>query len=806
MSRSVFRYSLGLMLISAGSLVYEISLTRIFAVQQFHNFAFLVVGLAVMGFAVSGLLITLRPSSPPPSHLALGYSASVLLAYLVINLLPFDSYSIAWDKQQAWILLLYFLASGGPFLFTGWAVGAALANAEGESHRLYAASMIGSGAGCLAALMGMQWLGGVGAIGLSIALGLFAAAVFTARLPARIIFLVLGSLGLLLFSSAPPMLSLQLSPYKPLSTIELVTDAERTYTRWSASSRVDVVESGSFHVFPGLSLNASGELPDQAGLFVDGEGPQPITNLSPDDPASQKLATHMPAALAYALRPTGDVLILNPGAGLSPLLALAMGAEHVTVPTNQPLVRDVLENTYLEFSQGLYNHPRLTVNPRSGRGLLSHTGQRYTVIEYALSDSFHPVTSGAFSLSEDYLLTKESVIHAWNRLTDDGLLVITRWVETPPSESARAWSTLTAAVRETGANAVPSHLIAYRGMRTATMIASRRPFTDDELAEVRKFLQQNGFDPLILPDLKAGEVNRFNVLPEPVYHRLYTNLLLNHEETIRDYPFDLTPPTDTQPYFFHFFRWRQTADVLATLGKFWQPFGGSGYFVLVGLLVFMLLLAIPLTIAPLYILRRRSAAAIPRTTMLLYFGSLGAGYLLIEIPLIQSMGLALDQPALALATVLFVLLLASGLGSLLSPRIALRRALFLLILTIFVVTLILPAFMQWILPLPLYVRIALSIILLFALGFLMGIPFISGLAYLEINTPHLIPWAWAINGALSGVSGVVAAMISLSMGFQATLFAGGMVYLVAWLVSARFSPRKNTRVESKELKLPSSAR
>jgi hypothetical protein len=712
------------------------------------------------------------------------------LAYLVINNLPFDSYSIAWDKNQAWILLLYFLSAAGPFLFTGWAVGGALANGGGESHRLYAASMIGSGIGCLAALVGMQWLGGVGVIGLSIALGLFAAAVFNTRLPAQASLLALGLIALLVFVKTPSLLKLQLSPYKPLSAIDLVSDSQRTYSRWNASSRVDVVESGSFHVFPGLSLNASGELPDQVGVYVDGEGPLPITNLSPDDPAAFNLAAHMPSTLGYRLRPEGEVLILNPGAGLSPLLALASGAGHVTIPTNQTLVRDVLEKDYLDYSQGLLNHPLLTINFRSGRGLLSVEEQRYTVIEFALSDSFHPVTSGAFSLSENYLLTKDSVLQAWNRLTDDGLLVITRWVETPPSESARAWSILTAALREAKTANIAPHLIAYRGMRTATMIASRKPFTDDELALVRQFLHENGFDPLILPDLDAGEVNRFNVLPEPVYHQLYTNLMVNHRETPRDYSFNLTPPTDSKPYFFHFFRWRQTADVLASIGKFWQPFGGSGYFVLIGLLLCMLLLAIPLIIVPYAFLRRRFTTDVPRTWILLYFGSLGAGYLLIEIPLIQSLSLALDQPALSLATVLFVLLFSSGLGSLLSPRFVLRKALLLLSIMISILVIGLPVFIHWILPMSLYARIALSILLLFPLGFLMGIPFISGLALLEVDDPHLIPWAWAINGALSGISGVVAAMISLSNGFQMTLFIGGILYLVAWLVSSRFSPRR----------------
>ena len=233
--RSGGRIFLGLTLISAASLVYEISLTRIFAVQQFHHFAFLVVGMAVMGIAASGFLLAVRSSSPPAYLLAMGYSGTALLAYLTINFLPFDSYSIAWDGKQVWILLLYFLASGGPFLFTGWAVGAALADAGGESHRFYAASMIGSGAGCLAALAGMELLGGEGAIGLSIALGLLAAVVFSARLPVRTVLLALGALIVFIFMLAPHWLWLQLSPYKPLSTIELVPDAELTYSRWSAS-------------------------------------------------------------------------------------------------------------------------------------------------------------------------------------------------------------------------------------------------------------------------------------------------------------------------------------------------------------------------------------------------------------------------------------------------------------------------------------------------------------------------------------------------------------------------------------------
>jgi hypothetical protein len=62
----------------------------------------------------------------------------------------------------------------------------------------------------------------------------------------------------------------------------------------------------------------------------------------------------------------------------------------------------------------------------------------------------------------------------------------------------------------------------------------------------------------------------------------------------------------------------------------------------------------------------------------------------------------------------------------------------------------------------------------------MGVPFAAGLRRLEGRSPGSIPWAWAINGAISGVSGVLAALISLDAGFTITLIVGALAYLGAW--------------------------
>jgi hypothetical protein len=320
-------------------------------------------------------------------------------------------------------------------------------------------------------------------------------------------------------------------------------------------------------------------------------------------------------------------------------------------------------------------------------------------------------------------------------------------------------------------------------MRTVTLLAASEPFSSDELATIRRFLVTRGYDPIVMPGLRPEDLNRFNRIPVDEYHSLYSSLLADPAETLAGYDFSLRPATDDRPFFFHFFRWRQTPRVLARLGQTWQPFGGSGYLVLLALAALMLALAIPFILLPLALLRRKREVAAPSmirpARSLLFFACLGAGYLLVEIPLIQRLTLLLDRPSLALATVLFSLLLASGCGSLLSRRIPLRLALASLVICIGMTALILPALTRIALPLPFALRLAFAAVVVAPAGLLMGVPFAAGLRRLEKDRPGLIPWAWAVNGAVSGVSGVLTALVALDWGQTAALGLGAAAYAVA---------------------------
>jgi spermidine synthase len=775
------RSSTGIMLISAGSLTFEVGLTRLFAIQQFHHFAFVVVSLAVMGFAASGLVLSLRrrPASLP--LLAIAFTLASAFSYLTINFLPFDSYSIAWDFRQVWILLLYFSVAGAPFFFSGWSVGACMASAGADAHRPYAANLVGSALGVPLALIVISSFGEESTITLAIFLGLLAAISFSAH---RVTWLFLTAVSLLVLFGliTPQILALRLSPYKPLSIARLAPAARITLSNSSASARVNVVESSSIHVLPGLSLNAPIIPPRQAGLFVDGDGPTPINALSPESTQAEDIAAYMPPSLAYELRQDANVLVLTPGAGLDLVIALSSKARSVTTAFGEPAIREILTNEYADFSERLLFHPKLSVYSGTSRKILRKTDEAFDVICFALSQGFRPVTSGAFSLSENFDLTTESFRDAYRRLSENGLLVITRWLGTPPSESARAWSTLLEAFRDENAADLSGRLIAYRGMRTATIIGARRPYTRAELEAARSFLERNGFDPIYLPDLQSEELNRHNRLPEDVYHEIYLAILETPEAAIGSYDFDLRPPTDDRPFFYHFFRWRQTPEVLGSLGLTWQPFGGSGYLVLLALLALMLVLAVPMIVMPAWIARRkRQRNTLPANRAMLYFACLGAGYMLVEIPLIQRLALPLERPVFALAITLFTLLLASGLGSFISPRVPLRYSLLSLVGVLIATNVVLPGIIPVSLAWPLGARMILLAATLIPCGLLMGIPFASGLRILHESSPGATPWAWAVNGAVSGLSGVAAAMIALDAGFSITFYIGALAYFGAWL-------------------------
>jgi SAM-dependent methyltransferase len=799
---------IGIILISAATLLLELALLRIFAVQQFYHFAFMAISLALLGAGASGSLLSVWRRRLTPAVLSLAFALSTVLAYLVINVSPFDSFSIAWDSRQILFLAIYFLAAAVPFLFAGLLVGGELISAGEKcgagSHRVYGSNLIGSACGSLGSLLALAWFGGPGTVVLAATLSAAAGLFFAVRqrwispdrrtLWVSLALFAAVVLGVMALLSTPDFLKQRLSPYKTLSILPQALESRHTLSVSDATARVDVVESSTIHIMPGLSLFSPAGLPTQAGLMLDGDSLMPISRLEADSDEARFLADYLPLALAFQLRPDGRSLVLEAGTGLDVLLALASGAQQVTAVEENERIIEIMREEYGEWTGGLYREPRVAVINQSGRVFARQKeGQSFDLVILSLTDPHRPVTSGAYSLTEEYANTVEAFEEYLRVLDEDGFLVVTRWLQTPPSESARTFATMAAAL-ENSERDPGQHLVAFRTLRTMTIVAGARPFESSELRMVRSFLDERGFDAVHLPDIQERELNRFNVLPDPAYYTLFAKLLDKPEETFAAYRYDIQPPTDDHPFFFHYFKWRQTPEILAGLGQTWQPFGGSGFFVLVALLLLVSAAAILFIVGPL-LLRLGSAdkveTGIPfwRWRVLLYFAALGLAFLFVEVPLAQRFILVLGKPVTALAVILFALLLFSGIGSLTSRGWSLSVALVVLVLMVAVYPFILAWLSSLALRWPEWARFALTVVVLAPLGYMMGIPFARGLSVVEQHDSALVPWAWAINGSFSVISSVLAVIFALTWGFAVVLWLGAAAYGMALLVFGRLAPR-----------------
>jgi hypothetical protein len=287
--------------------------------------------------------------------------------------------------------------------------------------------------------------------------------------------------------------------------------------------------------------------------------------------------------------------------------------------------------------------------------------------------------------------------------------------------------------------------------------------------------------------MDQASANRHNVYPGAPYASAFLELLQTDDRRsfYASREFDVRPPTDDQPFFFHFFTWKQVPLIIQELGHTWRPFGGGGYLVLLAILVVAMLAAWALALLPMLV--GVGSGARGRGRVLAYFSLIGIGFLAVEIPLLQRLTLFLGHPTIAFATVVAGLLLSSGLGSLVSQRVPWQWALVGLVGVIPLTVLGLEPMVRALLGAPLPVRLLATGLSLAPLGVLLGMPFARGLGYLSCRNPHLVPWAWAVNGSASVVASVAVALGALSAGFVAVLasavaaYAAAMVVAICWM-------------------------
>ena len=788
----------GLVTLSAAVLLFQLTLTRIYSVSQGYHFAFLAVSLGLLGFGASGTALFVasglvkRLRERLLAWGALLFVLTTLGSFWLINVVPFDAYRLTVDRIMLLNMAVFYLAQVVPFFFAGLTIGGAITLDPSRSGSLYGSGLVGSGFGSLLALGGPAALGPAYALGLVLTLGTVSWAAFAfERRSMRVNQIVaLGVLVLLAVGwLAPHAIETRMSPYKTLAQVLRQQGSDLVLTEWNAFSRVDVVDSDAFHQAPGLSVTYGESLPHQTVLTIDGDR---LTTLTASTAAEATFTEFLPTAVAYSFVDDPRVLVVEPGGGLDVLTALHHGASQVAALLGNPLEAGLLEGRLDTASGQVFSDARVDVVAENPRGYLARQDDEFDVIVLSLRDAFRPITSGAYSLQESHEYTLEAFGEYLEHLAPGGVLMATRWVQTPPSEELRVAATVLQALEQRGADPLADKIAAVRTLQTLTVLAKPDGFSTEEADNVRDFVRTRRMDVSYLPGLQIEETNRVFILPEEHYYDGFLRLMDpdSRDEFLEEQRFEVAPATDGRPFFFHFFRWSQVPDVLSSLGTQWQPFGGAGFLVVIGFLIVSAVISGVLILVPLMIARSAPEdEGTPRDrtgglAALAYFFTLGLAFLWIELPLMQRFILLLAHPVYSFGVVLFAILVFSGLGSILSPRLGRNRRWAILALAVLAIVYaaISGPLVEAMLGLPLAVRMVLAVVAIAPLALLMGVPFPSGIMALERRQPRLIPWAWGANGYASVLASGLAALMALSWGFSWVLVASGAGYLVAWAV------------------------
>jgi hypothetical protein len=541
--------------------------------------------------------------------------------------------------------------------------------------------------------------------------------------------------------------------------------------------------------------------PAERRILIDaGTAATGISDLRPD---VRKVLANRPeqveqlSMIAYARKANPKILIIGSGAGDQVLEGLQRHASSITAVEINPAINDIVANRMNDFWGNLYHQPEVRLVTDEGRSFVRRSKEKYDAIISVHTISNAAVASGALSLAENYVLTREAFEDYLDHLTPDGTIFFTR----PEFQIPRLVSTAREIFTQRGMGPIDNHVFAFteseemeapgRLSFLAGFLLKNSGFLPGELEEIRKILKGSGPDTR-LKVLYAPDERPTNSLSTQIVSAAQLDDVLRNNDSL------LAPATDDKPFFnqhtrWSRIRWRTVVDLFSQQ----QPRAARmaledrpiAEVTLLILLVQSTIVAGLCILLPLALLNRRGLQVEGRGNWLGYFAALGLGFIMVEIALLQRFLLFLGQPIYTYAVVLAGLLIFTGVGSYAAGKFgpaSLKRVLLCIVALVPITALITPVLFQVFLGFGIFWRITIALLLIAPLGFVLGMPFPLGLRLAMQRSSALGSWAWGVNGFFTVIGTVLALMLGMMIGFRMVLmlacacYLGGLMALV-WL-------------------------
>lgn len=755
------RVLLAIGLVSLSLVASEMVWTRIFSAELFYTFAFLTLSMAVMGLGLGALSLRFFPRLQQAAAGMLVISAIFAAAGPVaVIALGLEFTQLLFSAGMLGRFLLAVTLLGLPYFCVGVALAALFKQYVEHMDYLYMGDLLGAGLGVLAAIVAMNTLG-------------TPAAVFLVPVPTLIAAGLLGGARMRFVALMLCVLSIGALPWADgLLEGNREERAPVIYKHWDAMAKIKVYDYGA----------------EARGINIDNVANTPIIAFDGDWQALAEEPGDWDINVGNLVGrfDKATFLSLGAGGGADVMQALNHGAAEIHAVEVNPHINHMLlegdPDGYLEitdasgqlqkfvtsdvFSGHLYQNPGVRVVSEDARTYVRRFHDHFNVIYSLSSNTFSALGSGSFAFAENYLFTVEAFKDYWDSLTDDGFLVIEHQFYMP-----RLISDVMVALTEMGIEEPGAHLAVYKipNLRRHVMMLSKTVLNDElrqtglgELNTEGRAMKQ-----LVYPLPAGAEDNLINQIVTQGWENIAPTAEVDVSPTRDDLPFV------AQMGLLRNFELEKLKSVHPIGDVFGFPLSKS---ILALIVVVVLAIVVPLNLLPYLVSKQK----LPFNDWA-YFFTIGLAFMIIEIILIQKYTLVIGASIYSIATVLLTLLIASGVGARFARNF--NNVVPFLVIVVWMVLLLMldDALLATTYDLSMPMR-ALSIALLvFPLGFFMGMPFVKG----AWRVGELIDWGFAVNGAASVLGATLAIVLAFNIGYANTLLVAVALYVIAGVLLSR---------------------
>ncbi len=688
-----------------------------------------------------------------------------------------------------------------PFILAGALAGWALSGNVKPINVVYASSLIGASLGSIGAMVFLSHYS-PNALIIPIALVATVGCIgLVPRQPPRHRFvyslslvLLVITLGTTIFWDADKLFPLRVDQYKMSSHVQQLTaqgSAKRLQTFHGLRGRVQLYTSPHFHSLLSLASTKPISLIDL--ILKDGIQVGKIPVVKDLDQAAFLGDTLF--ALPYSLLNPQQILILGESGAFHIWTARLFRPKLIMLVQPDKNVIKILES----HPTRPLDESTVRIQVGDARAFLEKTKDvQFDVIQLAELEGFVPGTSGIGGLRENYLATVQGFQKCLEVLAPEGVVCTVRGLQDPPRDNIKILATWFEALRANKSLDPANHLLVARDELSCAILCWKSPVDTEVCGRFAAICDEKSWDREWAPGIKSEETNRLHVIPGPSgssvswYYAAIEKFRTHQAENFyHDWISYVRPATDDKPYFFDFFRMASISLLKRQFGPLWATRSEMGFLVLLVCLLATFVAATVFLVGAVWGTSNKTGKHLGSEMlwMILFFAAIGIAFMFVEILLIQTFTRVFGDPVMAAGAVLAALLLFSGLGSILQPKItgesnkSMLLAGFFLGAMLFLTHAGLYSFYSFVSVLNLSHAMALAIAVVGPIGVLMGVPFPWAMSKIERKRPAKAPVCWTVNCFASVVSSPLAIVASMTLGFRFLWLTASLLYSLVGILA-----------------------